>query len=320
MGDLAISSRGVVKSRPNFPNRKEESPGGGGDVSAMSSVEEQLNGLGARVFLPPDSGKGREKALKLCRKGNSNGNGKGSVDVDADDDLLWGNIAGYHKQKREIEDSLLLNLLSPSTLEKIAKGTREHYISNLPKAVLFDGPPGTGKTSSARALAAMAVIPLVYVPVESITSKYYGESEKILSQIFQQCSSFKEGCIVFIDEIDSLITSRDSEMHEASRRILGVLLKEVDGFEEGAPSVVIAATNRKQDLDLALLNRFDTIIHFELPDAACRAKILQKYAKHLGEGQLAELGELTAKMSGRDLKDICLQAERRWASKILEEK
>lgn len=106
-------------------------------------------------------------------------------------------------------------------------------------------------------------------------------------------------------------------MHEASRRILGVLLKEVDGFEEGSRSIVIAATNRKQDLDAALLNRFDTIIHFGLPDAACRTKILQKYAKHLDRGQLDELGEVSDGFSGRDLKDICLQAERQWASKIV---
>ena len=284
-------------------NQKKNFPSADQPAENESVTEEELVGLGARVYRPGNTS--REAALDACAKG--------------DMDKLWGNLAGYDYQKRQIEDSLLLNLLDPSTLNKITKGTREKYASNLPKAVLFDGPPGTGKTSSARALASMAVTPLVYVPIESMTSKYYGESEKILSQIFRKCSSLRDGCIIFLDEVDSLVTSRggSTEMHEASRRILGVLLKEVDGFEEGSRSIVIAATNRKQDLDAALLNRFDTIIHFGLPDAACRTKILQKYAKHLDRGQLEELGEVSEGFSGRDLKDICLQAERQWASKIV---
>ena len=106
-------------------------------------------------------------------------------------------------------------------------------------------------------------------------------------------------------------------MHNATRRILGVLLKEVDGFEDTSRSVVIAATNRRQDLDAALTSRFDTVIQFDLTDAECRRKILGKYAKHLETDQIARLGAEAEGFSGRDLKDACLQAERQWASKIV---
>ena len=276
---------------------RDESPEG-----LRQSIEEDLSGLGARVHLPTTRSK--EVALDLCRQGRF--------------DKLWGSIAGYEEQKRQIEDSLLLSLLDPSALDKISRGTREEESARPPKAVLFDGPPGTGKTSSARQLASMAVMPLVYVPIESITSKYYGESEKRLTEIFAKCRSFEEGCIIFLDEVDALVTSRDGgEMHDATRRILGVLLKEVDGFEDTSRSVVIAATNRRQDLDAALTSRFDTVIQFDLPDAECRRKILGKYAKHLETDQIARLGAEAEGFSGRDLKDACLQAERQWASKIV---
>ena len=81
-------------------------------------------------------------------------------------------------------------------------------------------------------------------------------------------------------QVDSLATSRGDNMYEATRRLLGVLLRFIDGFE-ATTSIVLAATNRKQDLDTALLSRFDSIITFGLPDASTRASILQHYAAHL---------------------------------------
>jgi SpoVK/Ycf46/Vps4 family AAA+-type ATPase len=81
-------------------------------------------------------------------------------------------------------------------------------------------------------------------------------------------------------QVDSLATNRDSDMNEATRRLLGVLLRFIDGFK-ATNSIVVAATNRKQDLDAALLSRCDAIVNFGLPDAACRAAILEHYAAHL---------------------------------------
>lgn len=230
----------------------------------------------------------------------------------------WGILAGYEEQKQQIEDTLLLALLHPEVYNEIAKGTRRQFASNRPRAVLFEGPPGTGKTTSARIIASQASVPLVYIPLEAVVSKWYGESEKMLADMLKTCEAFPDGCIIFLDELDALATSRSTEMHEATRRVLGVLLRHLDGFDStNKRTVVIGATNRKQDLDPALISRFSTSVNFGLPNEACRADILRQYARHLGDAELLAVAAATPGMAGRDLKDICEQAERRWASKII---
>lgn len=238
------------------------------------------------------------------------------VDVESKK-LSWDNIAGYEKQKREIEDTILLALHSPEVYDDIARGTRRKFESNRPRAVLFEGPPGTGKTSCARVIANQAGVPLLYVPLEIVMSKYYGESERLLGQVFSLANELPNGAIVFLDEVDSFAVARDSEMHEATRRILSVLLRQIDGFEQDKKVVVIAATNRKQDLDPALISRFDSMITFGLPDQRNRQEIAAQYAKHLTEPELVEFAKVTEGMSGRDIRDVCQQAERSWASKII---
>ncbi|KAL2244972.1 UNVERIFIED_CONTAM: Cell division cycle protein 48 [Sesamum indicum] len=232
-------------------------------------------------------------------------------------DISWDNIAGYDNQKREIEDTILLALKSPEVYDDIARGTRCKFETNRPRAVLFEGPPGTGKTSCARVIANQAGIPLLYVPLEIIMSKYYGESERLLGKVFSLANEIPDGAIIFLDEVDSVATARDSETHEATRRLLSVLLRQIDGFEQEMKVVVIAATNRKQDLDPALLSRFDSMITFGLPDQQTREAIVAQYAKHLTKSEVAELAGATEEMSGRDIRDVCQQAERHWASKII---
>ncbi|KAL8469064.1 hypothetical protein ACS0TY_032052 [Phlomoides rotata] len=232
-------------------------------------------------------------------------------------DISWDNIAGYDDQKRDIEDTILLALKSPDVYDKIARGTRCKFETNRPRAVLFEGPPGTGKTSCARVIANQARVPLLYVPLEIVMSKYYGESERLLGKVFSLANGLEDGAIVFLDEVDSLATTRDSDIHEATRRLLSVLLRQIDGFEQEKKVVVVAATNRKQDLDPALLSRFDSIITFSLPDQQTREAIVAQYAKHLTKSETAELAAASEQMSGRDIRDVCQQAERHWASKIV---
>jgi hypothetical protein len=147
-------------------------------------------------------------------------------------------------------------------------------------------------------------------------SKYYGESERLLASIFTAGNELPEGAIIFLDEIDSMAMTRDGEMHEATRRMLSVLLRQMDGFEQDKRIVVIAATNRKQDLDPALLSRFDTSVAFNLPDQSTREEITSQYARHLTSTELKAFGSACEGMSGRDIHDVCQQAERRWASKV----
>ncbi|KAJ4761422.1 P-loop containing nucleoside triphosphate hydrolases superfamily protein [Rhynchospora pubera] len=234
-----------------------------------------------------------------------------------DGTVTWDNIAGYDEQKREIEDTVLLALQSPEVYDDIARGTRRKFETNRPRAILFEGPPGTGKTSSARVIAKQAGVPLLYVPLEVIMSKFYGESERLLGNVFSLANDLPDGAIVFLDEVDSFAAARDSEMHEATRRILSVILRQIDGFEQEKRVVVIAATNRKEDLDPALISRFDSIINFDLPDRETRAEIAAQYAKQLNKDELIKFSLATEGMSGRDIRDVCQQAERHWASKLI---
>jgi SpoVK/Ycf46/Vps4 family AAA+-type ATPase len=232
------------------------------------------------------------------------------------DALTWDYLAGYEKVKRDIEDTCLLALTNGDVYDKITALTRMKNETNRPKCVLFEGPPGCGKTTSAKIISQQVEIPLVYMPLEAIMSKYYGESESRLAEIFE-ASAAMGSVIVFIDEIDSLATSREAGLHEATRRILSTLLRKIDSFESEGEVLVICATNRKKDLDPALISRIDLSVRFDLPDAPTRSQIFQRYAKQLSESDLKELGELAVDLSGRDISDICKDAERKWASKYI---
>lgn len=229
-----------------LPGSRAPLPASAASAAAASSQslqasQQRLESLGAQVFLPSPSQR-----------------------VD------WGELAGYESQKRVIEDTVLLALLHPEVYDRVARATRAARAGTRPRAVLFEGPPGTGKTTSARVIASQASVPLVYVPLEALASKWYGEAEKRLADILEAAEAMPEGCIIFLDELDALATSRGGDMHEATRRVLGVLLRHLQGFEQREKTVVIGATNRKQDLDPALNSRFAATVTFGLPDLECR--------------------------------------------------
>ncbi|CAI2364225.1 unnamed protein product [Moneuplotes crassus] len=231
-------------------------------------------------------------------------------------ELDWDYLAGYDYVKRDIEDTVLLALTHGHVYDQITQGTRMKDETNRPKCILFEGPPGCGKTTSAKIISSQVKIPLIYMPLEAIMSKYYGESETKLAEIFESAQDLGK-TILFIDEIDSLATSRESGIHEATRRILSTLLRKIDSFESDSEVLVICATNRKKDLDPALISRLDLSVRFELPDSKTRALIFQRYAKQLSKEDLTKLGEISLILSGRDICDICKDAERKWASKYI---
>ncbi|GIX43305.1 MAG: ATPase AAA [Leptospiraceae bacterium] len=230
----------------------------------------------------------------------------------------WNSLGGYDDIKTEIQETVILPLLHPEVFEKVSELARGKKIPNYPSAILFEGPPGVGKTSMARIIASESKIPMVYIPIENILSKYYGESAKNLSEIFD-CAEKFERVILFLDEIDSLAVSREQGIIEATRRVLSVLLRKIDGFENKFNVLTIGATNRAKDLDHALLSRFDVIIRFPLPDIKERYKIFKKYIKHLSKEELVELAKISSGFSGRNIKDICEMAERKWSRVIIME-
>ncbi|CAK66823.1 unnamed protein product (macronuclear) [Paramecium tetraurelia] len=230
--------------------------------------------------------------------------------------LDWNYLAGYEKQKRDIEDTVLLALQYPEVYDSLTALTRVKNEPNRPKAILFEGPPGTGKTTTARIIAQQVQIPLVYLPIESFMSKWYGESERQFADIWKGCQQLGRA-IIFIDEIDAIAQQRGGEMHEVSRRILSTLLRKIDSFESNTNVLLICATNRKQDLDAAMLSRIDLSVKFDLPDNQARQEIFQRYAKHLTDKERDILSQLSNGMSGRNISDICKDAERRWAAKLI---
>jgi transitional endoplasmic reticulum ATPase len=154
------------------------------------------------------------------------------------------------------------------------------------KGVLFTGPSGTGKTMLARIIANNAGAQFYLISGPQVLSKWYGRSEELIRKIFDDAAK-QERAIVLFDEIDSLAAQRSDDSHEASRRIVGQLLTSMDGFAPETNVVVIATTNRPQDIDVALRRpgRFDWEIDFPPPSRQDREEILATSARGLSTGE-----------------------------------
>ena len=225
----------------------------------------------------------------------------------------WSSLAGAEHVREAVEEGLLFPLKHPEAFEHTRRGTRagEAVTAPRPTALLFFGPPGTGKTMAARLAAEAAELPLVAAPLEALISKWYGEGEQKLATLFARCEQLGP-CVLFLDEIDALGGTRAKEMHEASRRMLSTLLRHMDGLDAGQHVALIGATNRPRDLDPALISRFDVRVSFPAPDAAGRASIFARYARQLDANALSQLGDRATGLSGRDILNVCKSAERKW--------
>lgn len=129
-----------------------------------------------------------------------------------------------------------------------------------------------------------------------------------------------EGAIIFIDEIDSFASTRENaSIHEETRRMLSLLLQRLEGFQGKGRALLVCATNRRQDLDPALLSRFDLSIQFSLPDKETRSAIFKRYAKQFttNPAALAVLSEESEGLSCREIKEACEHSERQWATRKL---
>jgi SpoVK/Ycf46/Vps4 family AAA+-type ATPase len=175
--------------------------------------------------------------------------------------------------------------------------------------LLFVGLPGTGKTSTARALSKWFSLPIVEVRLSMITSQYLGETSKNIDKVFELAKRLSP-CILFIDEFDFVAKTRTSDEHGAIKRAVNTLLKAVDEIslvEHGV--LLLAATNHPQLLDYAAWRRFDKVLQFPLPDMEMRRRILDKILSRIdADVDTRELSELTEGYSGSDLRLVVREA------------
>ncbi|MEM1758927.1 MAG: CDC48 family AAA ATPase, partial [Acidilobaceae archaeon] len=193
-----------------------------------------------------------------------------------------------------------------------------------PKGILLYGPPGTGKTLLAKAVATEADAYFIAINGPEIMSKFYGESEQRLREIFEEAKK-NAPSIIFIDEIDAIAPKRDEVVGEVERRVVAQLLALMDGLEARGNVIVIAATNRINAVDPALRRpgRFDREIEVPLPDKQGRVEILQIHTRHMplaDDVDLAKLADMTKGYTGADLaalaREAAMHALRRYLPEI----
>ncbi len=217
--------------------------------------------------------------------------------------VAWDDLIIDQATKDEL-DSVIDLLKNP-------KSAKSYGIA-LPKGILFNGPPGTGKTTIARAVAARAGLNFYVLRTNEIVSKWVGESEKNLTQLFEAASK-NAPAIIFIDEIDSLGKKRSEGAASHSDALLNHLLQLIDGVIKTDGVYVIAATNRAELVDSALrrAGRLNRVIEIGLPDLSARKKLFAIYSRNLKlatDVDLSLLAEATEGNSGADIKAICNQA------------
>jgi len=221
--------------------------------------------------------------------------------------VTYDDIGGLDDAIMELKETVELPLLDPGVFKKI--GIRP------PSGVLLVGPPGTGKTLLAKAVANSAHCTFIRIVGSELVQKFIGEGGRLVRELFQLARE-KRPCIIFVDELDAIGARRlgmDTTGDREVQRTLMQLLAEMDGFHPLQEIGVMAATNRKDIIDEALLRpgRFDRIIDVPLPDRDGRKKILGIHTKGMklaGAITLQNLAERTDGLSGADLRNLCTEA------------
>ena len=233
--------------------------------------------------------------------------------------VTYEDIGGLTDEIRRVREMIELPLRHPEIFEKLG--------IEAPKGVMLYGPPGTGKTLLAKAVANESNAHFISISGPEIMSKFYGESEARLREIFKEARE-KSPSIIFIDEIDSIAPKREEVTGEVERRVVSQMLSLMDGLEARGKVIVISATNRPNAIDPALRRpgRFDREIEIKVPDKKGRKNILQIHTRNMplvNEGDDAVNIDKIAAVShgyvGADLEYLCKEAAMKCLRRLLPE-
>ncbi len=218
----------------------------------------------------------------------------------------WSDIGGLKDVQTQLKEAVEL----PIKDSQLFIGTGIRPV----KGILIVGPPGTGKTLLAKAVATERESNFISIKGPEVLSKYVGESERTVRELFRK-ARMAAPCIIFIDEIDGIAHSRgdDSEGTRVTERIVDTLLTEMDGLQDLKNVMVLAASNRPEDIDSALLRpgRFDKIIEIPMPSPETRLEIFKVHTKNMPLDKnvdLTDLANITEGYTGAEIENICREA------------
>ncbi len=275
----------------------------GNNQEALTEVTEEM-----REDLEPDDRVAVNNSLSVVKKLEKETDVRARVmQVEHSPDVTYADIGGLDEQMQEVRETVEMPLEHPDMFDDVG--------ITPPSGVLLYGPPGTGKTMLAKAVANETDATFIKMAGSELVHKFIGEGAKLVRDLFEVARE-NQPAVIFIDEIDAIASKRTDSKTSGDaevQRTMMQLLSEMDGFDERGEIRIIAATNRFDMLDPAILRpgRFDRLIEVPKPDTAGREIIFRIHTRKMnlaGEVDFDELAELAAEASGADVKAICTEA------------
>ena len=275
----------------------------GNNQEALTEVTEEM-----RDGLEPDSRVAVNNSLSIVKSLDDETDVRARVmQVDESPDVTYQDIGGIKDQIDEVRETVEMPLKNPEMFDDVG--------ITPPSGVLLHGPPGTGKTMLAKAVANQTDATFIKMAGSELVHKFIGEGAKLVRDLFELARQHQPA-VIFIDEIDAIASKRTDSKTSGDaevQRTMMQLLSEMDGFEDRGDIRIIAATNRFDMLDRAILRpgRFDRLIEVPEPDTAGREQIFRIHTRTMNvadDVDYAELADLAEGASGADIKAICTEA------------
>ncbi|ERH04661.1 MAG: proteasome-activating nucleotidase [uncultured archaeon A07HR60] len=275
----------------------------GNNQEALTEVTEEM-----REKIEPDDRVAVNNSLSIVRTLDQETDVRARVmQVDHSPDIAYGDIGGIDDQMQEVRETVEMPLKSPDMFEDVGISP--------PSGVLMYGPPGTGKTMLAKAVANQTDATFIKMAGSELVHKFIGEGAKLVRDLFEVAREH-EPAVIFIDEIDAIASKRTDSKTSGDaevQRTMMQLLSEMDGFNERGEVRIIAATNRFDMLDEAILRpgRFDRLIEVPRPDFEGREIIFEIHTRDMNVADGVDFGQLATMAddaSGADIKAICTEA------------